>query len=69
MSKKNKDILKDGNSLETQFWSDDVEIDYDSPFTKFINKLWKEKDKNNSNFPTKKDKEKLDKEMKEYFTK
>ena len=32
--------LKNGNSLETQFWSDNVEVDTNSPLIKLIDKVW-----------------------------
>jgi len=38
------DKLKNGNSLETQFWSDEVDIDPNSPLTKLVDKLWNAKD-------------------------
>ena len=37
------DKLKNGNSLETQFWSDEVKIDPNSPLTKLIDKVWNSK--------------------------
>ena len=61
-----KDKLKNGNSLETQFWSDEVEIDQNSQLTKLINKLWNSKE---DYTPTKEEKEQFDKEMKEYHKK
>ena len=58
------DKLKNGNSLETQFWSDEVKIDPNSPLTKLVNKVWNsEKDYT----PTKEEKKQLDKDMKEYY--
>ncbi len=57
------DKLKNGNSLETQFWSDNVEIDPNSPLTKLIDKVWNSKE---DYIPTKEEIEQFDKEMKEY---
>ncbi len=57
------DKLKNGNSLETQFWSDNVEIDPNSPLTKLIDKVWNSKE---NYIPTKEEIEQFDKEMKEY---
>ena len=58
------DKLKNGNSLETQFWSDEVEIDPNSPMTKLIDKVWNSKE---DYIPTKEEKEKFDNDMKEYY--
>ena len=57
------DKLKNGNSLETQFWSDKVEIDPNSPLTKLIDKVWNSKE---DYIPTDEEKERFNKEMKEY---
>lgn len=57
------DKLKNGNSLETQFWSDKVEIDPNSPLTKLIDKVWNSKE---DYIPTDEEKEQFNKEMKEY---
>lgn len=57
------DKLKNGNSLETQFWSDDVKVDTNSPLTKLIDKVWNSKE---DYIPTTKEKEKFVKEMEEY---
>lgn len=55
--------LKNGNSLEIQFWSDEVEVDSKSPLTKLINKVWTaEKDY----IPTEEEIEQLYKDMREY---
>lgn len=56
--------LKNGNSLETQFWSDDVEIDYDSPLIKLVDKVWNMKE---DYIPTKEEIEQLNKEIEEYY--
>lgn len=58
-----KDKLKNGNSLETQFWSDKVEIDPNSPLTKLIDKIWNSKE---DYIPTDDEIEQINKEMKEY---
>lgn len=57
------DKLKNGNSLETQFWSDDVKVDTNSPLTKLIDKVWNSKE---DYIPTLEEKEQFDKEMEEY---
>ncbi len=57
------DKLKNGNSLETQFWSDDVEIDPNSPLTKLVDKLWNTKE---DYIPTKEEIEHFNKEMEIY---
>ena len=57
------DKLKNGNSLETQFWSDNVEIDPNSPLTKLIDKVWNSKE---DYIPTEEEIEQFNKEMKEY---
>lgn len=57
------DKLKNGNSLETQFWSDEVEIDPNSPLTKLVNKLWNSKE---DYIPTNKEIEQFNREMKLY---
>lgn len=57
------DKLKNGKSLETQFWSDEVKIDTNSPLTKLVNKVWNsEKDY----IPTEEETKQFDKDMKEY---
>lgn len=57
------DKLKNGKSLETQFWSDEVKIDTNSPLTKLVNKVWNsEKDY----IPTEEEIKQFDKDMKEY---
>ena len=58
-----KDKLKDGNSLETQFWSDNVEVDKNSPLTKLANKLWNSKE---DYIPTQEEKKKYKNDMEEY---
>ena len=63
MKKDNK--LKYGNSLETQFWSDNIKVDSNSPLTKIVDKLQNCKDY----IPTAEEKEKFDKDMKKYHTK
>ena len=55
--------LKTGNSLETQFWSDDVEVDTNSPLIKLIDKVWNTKE---DYIPTDKEIEKFNKEMEDY---
>ena len=55
--------LKNGNSLETQFWSDEVEIDLNSPLTKLVDKLWNSKE---DYIPTNKEIEQFNKEMELY---
>mgnify|MGYP004667113699 FL=1 len=57
------DKLKNGNSLETKFWSDNVEIDPNSPLTKLIDKVWNSKE---DYIPTEEEIEQFNKEMKEY---
>ena len=57
---KEKDKLKYGNSLETQFWSDKTKIDSNSPLTKLIDKIWNTK---NDYIPTKEEKEQFKKDM------
>lgn len=59
------DKLKNGNSLETQFWSDDAEVDFNSPLTKLADKLWNSKE---DYIPTDEEIEQFNKEMKEYHT-
>lgn len=58
-----KDKLKDGNSLETQFWSDNVKVDKNSPLTKLANKLWNSKE---DYIPTQEEKKKYKNDMEEY---
>lgn len=58
--------LKNGNSLETQFWSDEVKIDPNSPLTKLIDKVWNSK---KDYIPTTKETERFNKEMVEYYKK
>ena len=60
------DKLKNGNSLETQFWSDEVKIDPNSPLTKLIDKVWNSK---KDYIPTTKETERFNKEMVEYYKK
>ena len=60
------DKLKNGNSLETQFWSDDVEVDHNSPLIKSINKLW---DSEEDYHPSKQEMKKLEQDMQEYHKK
>lgn len=57
------DKLKNGNSLETQFWSDEVEIDPNSPLTKLVDKLWNSKE---DYIPTNEEIEHFNKEMEIY---
>lgn len=59
------DKLKNGNSLETQFWSDETEVDFNSPLTKLADKLWNSKE---DYIPTDEEIEQFNKEMKEYHT-
>lgn len=59
------DKLKNGNSLETQFWSDEVKVDSNSPLTKLVDKLWNSKDY----VPTEEEKKQFDKDMEEYHKK
>lgn len=63
---KEKDKLKYGNSLETQFWSDKTKIDSNSPLTKLIDKIWNTK---NDYIPTKEEKEQFKKDMEKYHKK
>lgn len=58
-----KDKLKNGNSLETQFWSDNVIVDKNSPLTKLANKLWNSKE---DYIPTQEEKKKYKNDMEEY---
>lgn len=58
-----KDKLKDGNSLETQFWSDNVKVDKNSPLTKLANKLWNSKE---DYIPTQEEKKNYKNDMEEY---
>lgn len=58
--------LKNGNSLETQFWSDEVEINPNSPLIKLINKVWNLKE---DYIPTTEETERFNKEMVEYHKK
>lgn len=55
--------LKNGNSLETQFWSDEVEIDPKSPLTKLVDKVWTSEE---DYIPTEKEIKQFAKDMKEY---
>lgn len=59
---KEKDKLKNGNSLETQFWSENVKIDKNSPLYKEIDELWNSK---NDYYI---DMDKFNKEMKDYHS-
>jgi len=56
--------LKKGKSLETQFWSDEVEIDPNSPLTKLVDKVWNSKDDYEL---TKEERKQFDNDMKEYY--
>lgn len=58
-----KDKLKNGNSLETQFWSDNVKVDKNSPLTKLANKLWNSKE---DYIPTQEEKKNYKNDMEEY---
>lgn len=58
-----KDKLKDGNSLETQFWNDNVKVDKNSPLTKLANKLWNSKE---DYIPTQEEKKNYKNDMEEY---
>ena len=53
--------LKNGNSLETQFWSDNVEVDTNSPLIKLIDKVWILKE---DYIPTEKEIKQFNKEIK-----
>ena len=55
--------LKNGNSLETQFWSDNVEVDTNSPLIKLIDKVWILKE---DYIPTEKEIKQFNKEMEDY---
>lgn len=57
------DKLKNGNSLETQFWSDEVEVDPNSPLTKLVDKVWNSKE---DYIPTEEKIKQFNKEMEEY---
>jgi len=61
-----KDKLKDGKSLETQFWNDNINVDKNSPLTKIVDDLWGNAQNNIDYIPTIKQKEKFIKDMKEY---
>lgn len=56
-------MVKKNKTLETQFWSDDVKIDKDSPLTKLVDKLW---NSDGDYIPTEEEKKRFDKEMREY---
>lgn len=58
-----KDKLKYGNSLETQFWNDNVEVDKNSPLIKLVDKLWNSKE---DYIPTKAEWQKFEEDMKKY---
>lgn len=58
-----KDKLKYGNSLETQFWNDNVEVDKNSPLIKLIDKLWNSKE---DYIPTEAEWQKFEEDMKKY---
>ena len=62
MEKKYK--LKYGNSLETQFWNDNVEIDKDNPFSKLLDRLWNSKE---DYMPTEEECKQFEREEKEYY--
>lgn len=52
---KRDDKLKNGNSLETQFWNDNIEIDTSTEFMQEVKKMWKEfEDKKNNEDSTQK---------------
>lgn len=55
--------LKNGNSLETQFWSDNVEVDTNSPLIKLIDKVWILKE---DYIPTEEEIKQFNKEMEDY---
>lgn len=55
--------LKNGNSLETQFWNDNVEVDTNSPLIKLINKVWILKE---DYIPTEEEIKQFNKEMEDY---
>lgn len=57
------DKLKNGNSLETQFWSDDVKVDTNSPLIKLIDKVWNSED---DYIPTDKEIEEFNKKIEKY---
>ena len=57
------DKLKNGNSLETQFWSDEVEVDTNSPLKKLIDKVWNSKE---DYIPTAEEIEQFNREMETY---
>ena len=59
-----KDKLKYGNSLETQFWNDNVEIDKNSPFSKLVDKLWNSKE---NYIPTEEERKQFEEEVKKYY--
>lgn len=58
------DKLKNGNSLETQFWSDDVDVDLNNPLIKLINEVW---NKDEDYVPTKEEIDELNKKIEEYY--
>lgn len=55
--------LKNDNSLETQFWSDNVEVDTNSPMIKLIDKIWNLKE---DYIPTEEEIKQFNKEMENY---
>ena len=59
-----KDKLKYGNSLETQFWNDNVEIDKDNPLSKLLDRLWNSKE---DYMPTEEECKQFEREEKEYY--
>lgn len=54
---------KNDNSLETQFWSDNVEVDTNSPMIKLIDKVWNLKE---DYIPTEEEIKQFNKEMENY---
>lgn len=43
------DKLKNGNSLETQFWNDNIEVDTSTEFMQEVKKMWEELEKQINN--------------------
>ena len=38
--KNKEDKLRNGNSLETQFWNDNIEVDTSTEFMQEVQKMW-----------------------------
>lgn len=46
---KKDEKLKNGNSLETQFWNDNIEIDTSTEFMQEVKKMWEEFEEKKNN--------------------